>query len=705
MMRVSRKILCSFLLGWAALTLSACGQDPKLPVCGNGEVEGRELCDDGNLVAGDGCDENCLLESRELCDNGEDDDGDGSADCADPDCFAHPRCQGDEVCSNGFDDDGDGLTDCEDPDCAEALECLDEEQCSNGLDDDGDGDTDCEDADCAGHAACGGCDPDLSLGPLSPGDTRSTAVDTAESVGLPSPSCAAGPPAYHLRFTVAVGFHLRLSAAPVDDGLVVALFREEQPGLSCETDELRCEVLPEELLQLEQTGLPPGTYRLVVGPAEGSTTGQVQLSFSILPGGEEICDNGVDDDGDGLVDCDDDECAGSAGCLVEICDNGTDDDGDALIDCDDPDCASAPACLPPEICGNGVDDDGDSKIDCADVQCSGTATCVGSDCVVNADFGQLGRGAQVVQPFDTALATDDNAPSCGGDGPEVVYAFSLSSPANVVVALEQSGDHVLAVTGEAGPGSWCDSAELRCVDPGGSGRSVRTTLVGLPAARYFVLVDTVSGDRTGLGTVSLSVHDPLQELCDDQVDDDGDGLTDCADPDCFAHPLCLPESLCHDDLDNDGDGHRDCADFDCVGTAACGPGACVPQRDLGTLQPGVPVLATVDTTSASDLFTVSCARGGGGGDVVLRFQTTTPGDLHVNASQLSFSDHAVALMCAAGPGSACDAAEHRCVDGGSPGLPIAAVVPGMPPGEYFLVAEPYGPGGAGGLQLELGLYP
>jgi hypothetical protein len=56
----------------------------------------------------------------------------------------------------------------------------------------------------------------------------------------------------------------------------------------------------------------------------------------LLTGGE-ICDNGEDDDGDTLVDCDDPDCA--AACR-EVCDNGEDDDGDTLVDCDDPDCAA-----------------------------------------------------------------------------------------------------------------------------------------------------------------------------------------------------------------------------------------------------------------------------------------------------------------------------------------------------------------------------
>jgi len=55
----------------------------------------------------------------------------------------------------------------------------------------------------------------------------------------------------------------------------------------------------------------------------------------------EICDNTLDDDGDGLVDCEDPDCE-----CIEICDNGIDDDQDGLPDCEDPDCACTDACLP-----------------------------------------------------------------------------------------------------------------------------------------------------------------------------------------------------------------------------------------------------------------------------------------------------------------------------------------------------------------------
>jgi len=54
--------------------------------------------------------------------------------------------------------------------------------------------------------------------------------------------------------------------------------------------------------------------------------------------------------------------------------------------------------------------------------------------------------------------------------------------------------------------------------------------------------------------------DPVVEDCDDGLDNDGDGLTDCEDDDC-SDP-CTED--CSDEEDNDGDGLVDCEDDDCV---------------------------------------------------------------------------------------------------------------------------------------------
>ena len=58
--------------------------------------------------------------------------------------------------------------------------------------------------------------------------------------------------------------------------------------------------------------------------------------------------------------------------------------------------------------------------------------------------------------------------------------------------------------------------------------------------------------------------------CTNGEDDDGDGLPDCGDADCFDNPRCegggseeRDDAACSDWVDNDGDGATDCDDEDC----------------------------------------------------------------------------------------------------------------------------------------------
>jgi hypothetical protein len=92
---------------------------------------------------------------------------------------------------------------------------------------------------------------------------------------------------------------------------------------------------------------------------------------------EERCDDDVDNDGDGLIDCDDPGCAYDAACQadMEICNDGLDNDGDSWIDCVDPDCAASPHCAVIEVCDDGLDNDGDGLIDCVDPDCAASPHC------------------------------------------------------------------------------------------------------------------------------------------------------------------------------------------------------------------------------------------------------------------------------------------------------------------------------------------
>jgi hypothetical protein len=127
--------------------------------------------------------------------------------------------------------------------------------------------------------------------------------------------------------------------------------------------------------------------------------------------GNEICDNGTDDDSDNLTDCDDQDCLSDPACssqTTEVCDKEGDEDEDGLADCEDPDCEAycianycfkgirdgncnpkkeglnCPDCSGStqpgnEICDNGLDDDDDFLVDCDDHDdCDADPVCAGS---------------------------------------------------------------------------------------------------------------------------------------------------------------------------------------------------------------------------------------------------------------------------------------------------------------------------------------
>ncbi len=155
-----------------------------------------------------------------------------------------------------------------------------------------------------------------------------------------------------------------------------------------------------------------GTYYLML-QGYAAYSGVKLTTYAADGADTEICTDGIDNDDDGKVDCDDTDCNADPACTVvgeTSCTDGIDNDADGKVDCDDSECAADPACAPASeaSCNDGIDNDNDGKIDCDDSDCSASPFCgpaTEMSCVDGIDNDADGK----IDCEDSDCATD---PAC-----------------------------------------------------------------------------------------------------------------------------------------------------------------------------------------------------------------------------------------------------------------------------------------------------
>jgi hypothetical protein len=129
------------------------------------------------------------------------------------------------------------------------------------------------------------------------------------------------------------------------------------------------------------------------------------------------------------VDCDPNACSPTEPGTEISCDDGQDNDCDGLIDAADPDCqACVPDETPEQSCFDGNDNDCDELTDCADSDCNGavgtpTSCGVGAcestgnlTCVGGTEVDTCTPGTPSTEgPFGDATCTDGVDNDCDGD--------------------------------------------------------------------------------------------------------------------------------------------------------------------------------------------------------------------------------------------------------------------------------------------------
>lgn len=253
--------------------------------------------------------------------------------------------------------------------------------------------------------------------------------------------------------------------------------------------------------------------------------------FVLAEDNEDLCGDGIDNDEDGLLDCLDDECnpgnlmiitemiectnpegriiinGASEGAVFSI-DGGNTFGSDTIfenlpagsfdlvainnevascafmstIQFDEPDCSETGD----EACSDGIDNDGDGLIDCMDDNC----------------FPQL-LAIQRIQPSICPLL-EDGVIEIITAGPDLDYSID-----------------------------------------GGTTFQPDSIFTNLPVGSYAVIVRNIitlceNPYAQNPVVIEAGVTCELpQEICNDGMDNDGDGLVDCADDECFGASLCL----------------------------------------------------------------------------------------------------------------------------------------------------------------------
>jgi hypothetical protein len=180
-------------------------------------------------------------------------------------------------------------------------------------------------------------------------------------------------------------------------------------------------------------------------------------------------------------------------------------------------------------CGDGADDDFDGRIDCADADCVALPACAG---VCPADTLTTSPGALAA---DTTGLPDLYQPSCNsaGGGSEVVLSFV--APATATYTFDTVGsafDTVLAALDA------CGGSELDCDDDSAGGLRSELVLPLVAGQEVFLHVDGYNETEFGAVTLNVTSSVTPAEVCDDSVDNNGDGRYDCLDPECIGVPEC-----------------------------------------------------------------------------------------------------------------------------------------------------------------------
>jgi hypothetical protein len=562
-----------------------------------------------------------------------------------------------ENCNDGYDNDCDGLVDMDDDDCAEPVET----SCDDNVDNDGDGYIDCQDSDCADTkpdplgncdtvvcnqenfdwehtqdnnlcsgdcavcgsdynceaqpepvcGACGVCEgsgttfncvaldngqSDLECnGFCCAGNCLNPGFDYGDSCGQAGTECSGGT-------IVCDGGNYKCSTMGDE-----CAYCDGDSGVSgiCNRDG-DCENLNQNdcaaCMQCVDNGLSVSCEPYPENSEDQTSPNLCQSPYYCNGQGnclltEEVCNNGIDDDQNGLIDCEDPVCAGQQGpngqwCCSSVDDCVNDPNYDEL--CNIPSCVDN-VCTYPLIDDNTQDSLGNEKCEgfcqaCQNGECgyANLGTDPGNDCPSAACDADSCNGQGQCQDFtgdDGYLCADDctkcengqcvNRAACDStECADGLYCSGNGGSCEDPDVNNQLGETLCETCISGGQHNFEEDWQFeQTTDPYCCQNDMNENYIvtGQNSACCDNPNDCV--DANGICREGVETSDAQ---CSDGVDNDCDGLIDCEDSDCSSY--C--QEICDNGIDDDQNGLVDCEDPGCPSPAPfgeCDNVVCNPQ--------------------------------------------------------------------------------------------------------------------------------
>jgi hypothetical protein len=319
-----------------------------------------------------------------------------------------------------------------------------------------------------------------------------------------------------------------------------------------------------------------------------------------------------------------------------------------------------------------------------DPDCFGIGNCTASACTPDMNAGTFNAGPTPASPgtiqmltIDTTTGKDLYQTDCGrGDGKEKIVRLTLTQPMSLGIDCSETGSHVFELSRQLQPLDACNANSVNCADPEVLPFGCSFAIPNLQPGTYNLIVQAFQPGSEGTVQLTLSgLGDAIREICNNGIDDDGDGAIDCMDLKCVTDPAC--------------------AKFACRADQNVG---LLPLD--GTLTPAVVVQTS---TAGDDEATAMCVSAPGGQDAVVDFQLPALADLTVQWAQVG--NHALAIYADGGMLLACEASTNvACFKTGGTATGTQ-VFPKVPMGRYHLVVDADKPGSEGGVVLQLSAKP